>query len=564
MAVMLLFFHVVLFAVISFLPAGVEAREIVATDEWQKLGENDTIPAGLHVKIDITTGEKWAKLPSDDDAENEEAIKGAVYDATIGSDGSVTATAVAVAPDGPENSVVEDNINGSTGSNEKESKYDYEMMHRTLSKLPEEEMERYGGLPALPSGTSDGKTISPEDRKAFEDRMASIWKQRQEEIQNMQEEFMADVPKMLLQRIRYVKGYLENPRKYRETLLQERLAKREQSSDADNDGYAADDEDEHDAHVVSDIVEVLKDVEYHVTDVDHARDFHTLGGWPVLVSLLTDAVHYPSAEIDPMNSTARAPLSTDEDRIIVDEIQSAAAWAIGTAVKNHEEFHSWALEDLSQAYNPPPSESVNVISLLLANIQAYNAEGAATSLSTVAQAKRQKCLYAIGSLVRGNPAATQQFLKLDGPAILGTSLDQVMSVKGDIGSTNAKFASKVLGLGEDLLGDVLINGSGEADTDGKKQLIESLTTQSWCHSAVALVSKGRSMQVRERSLAAMKSMAPFCQFSEEDRRSVQEIGAELHGEGSGGSLTDLEPEIKAEFVRLVDTILQEMGKTGQQ
>ena len=50
-----------------------DAKEIVATTEWQKLGENDTIPAGLHVKMDISTGERWAKIPSDDDEEAEDA-----------------------------------------------------------------------------------------------------------------------------------------------------------------------------------------------------------------------------------------------------------------------------------------------------------------------------------------------------------------------------------------------------------------------------------------------------------------------------------------------------------
>ena len=92
----------------SFVPAGAglgstsllfcDAKEIVATNEWQKLGENDTIPAGLHVKMDISTGERWAKIPSDDDEDAEEGIKGVVYDASINADGSVTATAVAAVP----------------------------------------------------------------------------------------------------------------------------------------------------------------------------------------------------------------------------------------------------------------------------------------------------------------------------------------------------------------------------------------------------------------------------------------------------------------------------------
>jgi hypothetical protein len=43
----------------------VESREIVATRSWQLLGENDTKPVGLHVRMDMTTGEKWARLVDD-------------------------------------------------------------------------------------------------------------------------------------------------------------------------------------------------------------------------------------------------------------------------------------------------------------------------------------------------------------------------------------------------------------------------------------------------------------------------------------------------------------------
>jgi hypothetical protein len=167
-------------------------------------------------------------------------------------------------------------------------------------------------------------------------------------------------------------------------------------------------------------------------------------------------------------------------------------------------------------------------------------------------------LYALGSLIRGNPAATKHFQDLGGPSILSASLVQSTktSPKHDtLSAPNAKFASKVLGLGGDLLDDVLVNGNGASDAG--KELVDMLTTDSWCHSAVGLVSKGTSLQTRERSLIAMKLMAPYCHFNDEDRRIVQQIGAELHSDGES-ELSSLEPEIKAEFVQLVDAILKDM------
>lgn len=40
----------------------VQCTEIVATYEWQAIRANDTLPAGLEIRIDMTTGEKWARL----------------------------------------------------------------------------------------------------------------------------------------------------------------------------------------------------------------------------------------------------------------------------------------------------------------------------------------------------------------------------------------------------------------------------------------------------------------------------------------------------------------------
>jgi len=62
------------------------AKEIEVTDEWQKVEGNDTIPAGVHVRMDMTTGGKWVKAMSEDD-EEEEANK--VKEVNIGKGKSV-------------------------------------------------------------------------------------------------------------------------------------------------------------------------------------------------------------------------------------------------------------------------------------------------------------------------------------------------------------------------------------------------------------------------------------------------------------------------------------------
>jgi len=52
------------------------AKEIIATYEWQKLGPTDTVPAGLEIRMDLSGGGKWARLPPKeiDDGEAETII----------------------------------------------------------------------------------------------------------------------------------------------------------------------------------------------------------------------------------------------------------------------------------------------------------------------------------------------------------------------------------------------------------------------------------------------------------------------------------------------------------
>lgn len=66
------------------------------------------------------------------------------------------------------------------------------------------------------------------------------------------------------------------------------------------------------------IVIALTDLEDLLSDIDMARDFHSLGGFPVLASMLHVSRPEPVREV--------------------------AAWAIGTAVKNEPEHQRWVLE----------------------------------------------------------------------------------------------------------------------------------------------------------------------------------------------------------------------------
>mmetsp|Transcript_26799 Transcript_26799/g.40545 ORF Transcript_26799/g.40545 Transcript_26799/m.40545 type:complete len:99 (+) Transcript_26799:256-552(+) len=57
------------FAILSLLAASVVSKEIVATNDWQKVGENDTIPAGLEIRMDLSKHETWVRLVQEEEKE---------------------------------------------------------------------------------------------------------------------------------------------------------------------------------------------------------------------------------------------------------------------------------------------------------------------------------------------------------------------------------------------------------------------------------------------------------------------------------------------------------------
>ena len=180
----------------------------------------------------------------------------------------------------------------SSGTNDDESTTatttpgkDYETMHRVMSRLPPEELDRFGGLPETPlmltssnNGTMPAK-LTEEQHAMFEARMEELWNARQEELKKAHEG-LADLPGMLRERILTIKGYLDDVEGGLGGILEGRRAR------ADVDGDGGDGSDAMDDNVVRDVVDALRDLEYLLSDVDMARDFHTLGGWPPLVSLL--------------------------------------------------------------------------------------------------------------------------------------------------------------------------------------------------------------------------------------------------------------------------------------
>mmetsp|Transcript_32141 Transcript_32141/g.68417 ORF Transcript_32141/g.68417 Transcript_32141/m.68417 type:complete len:671 (-) Transcript_32141:100-2112(-) len=558
-----------------------EAKEIVATHEWQLLSENDTIPAGLHVRMDLSTGEKWAKLASDEE-EGDEEIKAAAYDDDGSSSGGEKVEAVEMDAGGAL-SIVEtsdastgagqdsgnnDDDGGTDGRTESAPlKRDYEMMHRVMSQLPPEELERFGGLPELaspnstvPSGSPSLAQLTDEQRKLFERRMERIWKERQEELARLQQENVADLPSMLKGRIGTIQEHLEDV----EGSL-ERISERRRSQTEEDD----------DDNAVNDVIDALRDLEFQLGDVDMARDFHTLGGWPHLVSLLDLRVHGDDAADDEEIST------------IADEVRALAAMTVGTAVGNLGEFRPWALEETSPAGDSALSLLVESFEEELEQRSLQMAGGSMAVLPKSSDARykaramyKLRAVYALGSLLRGNPAAQRAFVSRGGAEVLARdALGTLSNVRGPsvskaLTKLDYKFASKVLALGEDVVTDVVLHEDKyemEGGSSTANRLVGAFATERWCDLSLRMlappsqaIGTAAGRGIKERALGAVRALAPACRelTNEEGNESsssswgleeVKVVRSEWNREGSDDGL---DPVYRMELLDLADGVLE--------
>jgi hypothetical protein len=420
--------------------------------------------------MDMTTGEKWAKLLDAEEGQGTQSSKAAtsVAAAIVQKDGTVQ---------------VEEN------DNQEDQGYDIGMMHRTLSRLPDEEKERMGGLPELPAGRGIA-SLTPRERELFEMRMKQIWEKRQQELKELQESMM-DLPEILKERIKSIRAYLEDPTTHLKEHDLDELAPK---------------------GTVTHIVSVLQDLEYQLTDLDMARDFHTLGGWPLLVSLLAEEVHVSQNATVPNKKIPKMEAKRIQSKIR--NVQTNTAWVIGTAVKNTGEFYPFAIEEV-RIQGDRKTTSIDL--LIQVFVQKYDDPG-----SWDIRKLHEKAIYAIGSLLRGNRMAQTHVCATEGPNQLGKMLEQVSSER--LTSTNLKLTQRLISLASDIVLDIDMDGEVEME-QLNGVIAKSFTSPSWCDATVKLMmtDKHLPLQLQEKLLNSALILAPYCAWKDKATKAQAAI-----------------------------------------
>lgn len=559
-----------------------EAKEIVATKEWQQLQEGDTIPQGLHVKMDLSTGMKWVKLLSEEEEKADIAIKGdgsqvaitnteqaqetnvnpkeakeslspmqhaikitQLANAELSADASAKITSQLLKQAERQANVIEsiaslNDFQGDTTTEELE----YEMMYRTLLSLPREEIEGSGlDLPTIPA-----KNASEDEKSGFEKQIRAIWNVRQDLLKNMEEEYITDVTDIIAERIESLKDYLGDPGKHVRHILTMRESSVNEDMDT-NKNTNADTDDDDDGDDLSLTTGVLKDLEFQLIDLDNARDFHSMGGWPILVAFVTESIHGLEYELQKAiaheaqslnegtyNATEGSDVAIElpEDAIeflkeyqrVVWEIQGLACWCMGTAVKNVEEFSPWAIEADLMRLNADGG-IVNVITIILNKLHAERGIGPSTlGMSTMddkLQMRRKYEMYALRALLRGNKEAIHNFSSVNGPSIL-YDLYSYFTVNAkqmsSIDSTTLKLLSKIVALADDLIMDATLHPSENSEIDN--QLVSALTTSEWCMVPIQMMNYP-SIHMQRKMLETMINTSLHCTYMGDPVVLIREV-----------------------------------------
>ncbi|DBA02354.1 TPA: hypothetical protein N0F65_007173 [Lagenidium giganteum] len=259
--------------------------EFEPTDEWQELLPGQGVPPGLHVRLNLATGKREAKLL--DDSPLDPALAAAPVDIEVDRSeaNSVTVTTDAhgeIANVAALNDVERDQTVGQDSVEEAESSesldeappakepaWNTDKMYEVLQQLPE-------------PPTLDGMSLSEAHAKMssldFRRKMIKLWKKRQEDLKEAIDS-------------------MQNDAHFLAKLLDEfREGEREGSTEKQ--------------------VNALEVLEWELQDLDKTHVFNYIGGFAVINEYLN---------------------ASDM------QVRAAASWVIGTAVKNYQDGQDWAI-----------------------------------------------------------------------------------------------------------------------------------------------------------------------------------------------------------------------------
>merc|ERR1712232_1501686 len=166
--------------------------------------------------------------------------------------------------------------------------------------------------------------------------------------------------------------------------------------------------------------------------------------------------------------------------------------------------------------------------------------------------KRQKMMYALGGLLRGNREAQLAFLEIKGQESLSRALEQ--EILNDIGSPLAK---RILA----LIGDIVLENSileQEAAHNDNEKIIDSIASPSTCQ--LILKSLGHSSRdLWETAIRTFQSLLPYCHDWDMELALSSVVSVKRKWQVE----PDLDPEVRRDLLGIAVKTIEQIRSQNQ-
>jgi hypothetical protein len=316
-----------------------------------------------------------------------------------------------------------------------------------------------------------------------------------------------DVTSVWKQHVVFIQDYLDHPIQHLNKMALIGLEEEEEEDDDDYEEYEPGESSSSKDAAAMDIEQLLDDLEDEFESASNTCEFYNLGGWPLLVSLVSKSAHSNKHNVNGISNSDNDDLVSMEDEILT--IRASAALAMGTAVKNREEFHPWVLQEQVVVVEEGDDSTVAttttplhlVTQALLEVIDAAQTPGSCSQLTVESQEQlASSAMYALESFLRGNPSAHNAFAAMTVPdnksadkAIAQVFGSQVLRwvqeaevAATDTQSSNARMSRHAIGMTDRLLALVndMVRDVPSQDAKNDDLVTQAFSTNVWCNAAM--------------------------------------------------------------------------------
>jgi len=405
--------------------------DFVPTHEWREVLDGQAVPGGLNIRFDFAEGKKYAKL-----------IEGQTAPSDVPDSGSrQQALDLTLPPEKPasdEPVSMDDAISKILHDEEKAAFTVPEPIRNLTPSLKNMLLELPEPDPEIVEGFS--KKLSEEQMEKI---YRKVWQKRQQMIADAFSKIRNEATEMkkMLRRILERRGAV--------------IIDTDESEKQELDTKLPSTEE---------LLDILEELQISVEDLDHAGDFHKLGGFAIMVDLLSEEPDPHADQTSSFDSNA---------------LKGHAAWVLGTAIKNQDHLQNAALK----------TGAMRPLLQLVQNLD-KNPKGAA------------KGMYGLGALIRHQTEAQQEFLRLDGVTVLMELLNGAFFSKKASHKTlrwRLKTGQKAVSLIEDLFID-----------QTNQQVIQALSSEPCCNRMAKIFSQCENDVLRDKTLRALNAVRSRC------------------------------------------------------